>query len=101
MRLVPSLALTLAWALPSIAAPPQPGDRAGGFTFKDTRYLTRSLDDFPQAKAFAVVFLDTGCPVAARYVPALRKLEEEYRAKGVQFVALFPGAEDSVIGLAA
>jgi peroxiredoxin/mono/diheme cytochrome c family protein len=76
-------------------------DRAADLTFKDTRFLTRSLADFPSAKAVVLVFLDTGCPVAARYGPTLRKLEEEYRPKGVQFVALFAGAEDSIAGLAA
>lgn len=75
-------------------------DRVADLTFKDTRFLTRSLADFPSAKAIVLVFLDTGCPVA-RYGPTLKKLEGKYRGKGVQFVALFPGAEDTIAGLAA
>jgi len=83
------------------ANPPQPGDVVGDCTFKDTRYLNRSLADFKDAKAIVVVFLDTGCPIVPRYLPTLKKMEQEYRTKGVHFLGLFPGADDSVIGLAA
>ncbi|MFL5329761.1 MAG: redoxin family protein [Gemmataceae bacterium] len=74
-------------------------DKVADIKFRDIHYLTRSLEDLP-GKAVVFVFMDTGCPVAARYVPELKKLETEFRDKGVRFVALFPGAEDSIAALA-
>src|SRR5258708_800609 len=48
-------------------------------TFKDIRYLQRSLDDFPKKKAVVLVFTDTSCPLTQRYFPTLKQLEKEYR----------------------
>lgn len=42
------------------------GDRISNLTFKDIHYLPRSLDDFPKAKAFVLVFTDTTCPIVQR-----------------------------------
>jgi hypothetical protein len=70
-------------------------------TFKDVRYLTRSLDDFPRAKAFALVFTTTSCPLVGRYLPALSRLEREYRARGVQFLSVNVGEDDTIADMAA
>src|SRR4051812_34601936 len=83
----------------TIAADLKSGDRIANVSFKDTHYLARSLDDLP-GKAIVIAFMDTSCPVAARYVPELKKLEAEFRDQEVRFVALFPGADDSIIALA-
>jgi len=93
------MAALIPWLI--LGSSPPAGDGVANLSFKDARYLNRSLADFRDVKAIVLVFLDTGCPVAARYAPTLRKLEDELRPKGVQFVALFPGAEDSIAGLAA
>ncbi|HMF11401.1 MAG TPA: redoxin family protein [Gemmataceae bacterium] len=70
-------------------------------TFKDIHYLPRSLDDFGKKKAFVLVFTNTTCPIVQRSLPTLQALEKEYRAKGVQFVAVNVGADDSIIQVAA
>jgi thiol-disulfide isomerase/thioredoxin len=70
------------------------------FTFKDIRYLTRSLDDFSDKKAFVLVFTSTTCPLVPRYLPTLQKLEKHYRARGVQFLAVNVGPEDSIRAMA-
>jgi thiol-disulfide isomerase/thioredoxin/mono/diheme cytochrome c family protein len=85
----------------AMAAAPAPGDRIPVLAFQDTRFLNRTVDDLKAEKATVVVFLDTGCPLVARYVPTLKRLEAEYRAKGVRFVGLFPNAEESVTAIAA
>jgi hypothetical protein len=72
-----------------------------GLTFKDIRYSTRSLDDFPDVKAFVLVFTNTSCPLAQRYWPTLRKLEKVYRPRGIQFLAVNVGPEDSILAMAA
>jgi peroxiredoxin len=76
------------------------GARVGNLAFKDIRYVNRSLADFPKAKAFALVFVDAGCPLAQRYLPTLQQIEADYRDKGVVVVALNSGA-DSVTATAA
>jgi hypothetical protein len=76
------------------------GDRIGNLSFKDIHYLPRSLDDFPKARAFVVWFTNTSCPVAQRYLPLLRVLEKEYRAKGVQFLAINEGPGDTILAVA-
>jgi thiol-disulfide isomerase/thioredoxin len=47
-----------------------------------------------------LVFTNTSCPVAARYLPVLQAMEKEYRGKGVQFVALNAASEDSLLAMA-
>jgi len=77
------------------------GSHIGHLTFKDIRYLSRSLDDFPGRKAFVLVFTSTDCPLVSRYLPVLNRLEKEYGPRGVQFLAVNVGAEDSIVGMAA
>jgi thiol-disulfide isomerase/thioredoxin/mono/diheme cytochrome c family protein len=69
--------------------------------FKDIHYLPRSLDDFGKKKAFVLVFTNTTCPVVQRYMPTLKSLEKDYRDKGVQFLAVNVGADDSIVQMAA
>src|SRR5207249_3487972 len=51
--------------------------------------------------AFVLCFTNTTCPLVQRYLPVLQALEKEYRDKGVQFVAVNCGAEDSIVAMAA
>src|SRR5262249_45275714 len=69
--------------------------------FKDIRYLSRSIRDFGDKKAFVFVFVETGCPIAEKYLPVLHKLERTYRDQGVQFVAVNSGPNDTVVATAA
>jgi peroxiredoxin len=77
------------------------GDQIGKLTFKDIRYLTRSLDDFHNKKAFVLAFTTTSCPLAQRYLPSLAELDKSYRDKGVQFLSVNVGADDSIVATAA
>lgn len=77
------------------------GTRIDGLSFKDTRYLSRTLDDLPPSKATVLVFTTTSCPLVGRYLPHLSKLEKEYRSKGVQFVNLDCEADSSIRAAAA
>jgi thiol-disulfide isomerase/thioredoxin len=76
------------------------GERVGNLTFKDIRYLPRSLADFPRARAFVLVFTNTTCPLVQRYLPMLRAMEKDYRGKGVQFLAINEGADDTITAVA-
>src|SRR5947208_7220379 len=77
------------------------GTRVADLTFHDIRYLKRSLADFPKAKAFALVFVDAGCPLAQRYLPTLQQIDSDYRDKDVVVLAVNSGAADSVSATAA
>ncbi len=100
-RSVPALVLVL---LAPLAArgddPVKVGDRIGKLKFTDIRSLPRTLDDFGTKKAIVLVFTNTTCPVAQRYLPTLQALEREYRGKEVQFVAVNAAEEDSLIAMA-
>jgi thiol-disulfide isomerase/thioredoxin/mono/diheme cytochrome c family protein len=76
------------------------GDAVGKLKFIDIRYLPRSLDDFGSRKAFVLVFTNTSCPLAKRYLPVLQTLAQDYRTDDVQFVGLNAAAEDSIIAMA-
>ena len=109
-RVIPiSLATLTAFAL--ITARPGParadghrlaiGQVAPAIEFKDIRSLVRSLDDFGTKAAYVIVATSTTCPIAAKSLPALDAIERRYRAKGVQFLALNVGPDDSIADAAA
>src|SRR5262249_5583905 len=87
--------------VPAAAAEVKIGTTVKDLTFKDTRYLRRTLDDLPRSKAYVLAFTATTCPLVGRYLPTLKKLEQDYRDKGVQFVAVNVGADDSIRAMAA
>src|SRR5215212_4504363 len=76
------------------------GERVGKLKFTDIRYLPRTLDDFGAKKAVVLVFTNTSCPLAQRYLPTLQALHAEYKDKGVQVVAVNSADEDSVVAMA-
>ncbi len=76
------------------------GTKIGSLGFKDIRYLPRSLADFKDKKAFVLAFTTNGCPLAERYLSVLQRLEKDFRSKGVQFLAINVGADDSILDLA-
>ncbi len=69
--------------------PDKIGVEAKDLSFKDIRSLNRSLSDLGEAKAYALVFLNTDCPIAQRYLPRLEEMNKKYAAAGVQFVAVY------------
>ncbi|HMF11716.1 MAG TPA: redoxin family protein, partial [Gemmataceae bacterium] len=101
------VAVLLALLFPAARLDPARGEEIAlgktvpNLTFKDIRYLPRSLDDFGKKKAFVLVFTNTTCPVVQRFMPTLKALEKDYRGKEVQFVAVNVGAEDSILQVAA
>ncbi|MGL4549627.1 MAG: redoxin family protein, partial [Gemmataceae bacterium] len=93
------MSLLASLCLAACAAAPPPSGVA--LTFKDIRFLTRSLDDFPHARAYVLAFTSTSCPLVGRYLPGLSRMEKAYRGRGVQFLAVNVGADDSIAAMAA
>src|SRR5262249_46170775 len=77
------------------------GAKIDDLRFKDIRFLARSLADFGDKKAFVLVFVDSDCPLAQKYLPVLDRLERGYRDKGVQFIAVNSGLHDTITVMAA
>jgi peroxiredoxin len=85
---------------PALAKTTQIGEVVPNFEFKDIRYLQRTLSDLSNHKGFALVFLNTDCPISRRYLPRLRELDACYTEKDIQFVGVFCSAEDTVMEMA-
>jgi peroxiredoxin len=68
--------------------------------FKDIRYVARTLDDLGAHKACVLVFTNITCPVAQKYWPRLKRLDAEFRRRGVQFVAVNAATDDSIVQMA-
>jgi hypothetical protein len=47
------------------------------------------------AAATVLVFLSPECPIANRYAPEIRRLEERFAARGARFYLVYPRAEDT------
>jgi thiol-disulfide isomerase/thioredoxin len=93
----------LAWGTTALAAGDAEvafGSTVKNLTFKDIRCLTRTLDDLPRSKAYVLVGTTTTCPLVQRYLPVLSRLEKAYRDRGVQFIALNVGADDTIRAMA-
>jgi thiol-disulfide isomerase/thioredoxin len=86
----------LAWG----AERPAVGTEVKDLQFKDIRYLTRSLKDLGEAKAYVLVFSNTTCPLVQKYWPKLKRLDEQYRSQGVQFVSINISIDDEISELA-
>ena len=50
---------------------------------------------FGDKKAYIFVFVDSNCPLVQKYLPVLDRLDRAYRDKGVQFVAVNSGPNDT------
>ena len=70
-------------------------------TFTDIRTVRHSLSDLGEHKAIVLVFTTTDCPLVRRYIPRLGELAIKSRDRGVAFVAVNVGADDTIREMAA
>ncbi|REK17973.1 MAG: thioredoxin family protein [Planctomycetota bacterium] len=64
------------------------GTKAPEFSLPNVDGRQVSLSDFPNAKAYLVVFMCNHCPYVIHVAPELAKLAEEYQKKGVAVVGI-------------
>jgi peroxiredoxin len=76
------------------------GERVPNTAFKDIWYVSRSLNDFGEKKAYVLAFYCNTCPVAQRYTPKLEALHQEFADQDVQFIGINVGTEDSIMDMA-
>jgi len=89
MAVTESRMLSLGTLAPSFELPAaNPGvDDAGG--------ATRSLDDYPDAEAYVVVFSCNHCPYVKHIEDALVDVARMYQSRGVQFIAICSNNTDT------
>jgi thiol-disulfide isomerase/thioredoxin len=98
MRLLPALALLPA-ALFALADEPATlalGAPAPAFALPGIDGKLHRLSDYASAPVLAVVFTCNHCPTAQLYEARLIQLVNDYRPKGVAFVAISPNAPEAV-----
>ncbi len=94
--------LLLTSAAAAEAKPLAVGDKAPDVaSLRDVRGNRRLLHGFKDNKALVLVFLGTECPVSNLYLPGLLALEKTYRARGVQFLAVYPNEPEDLDRVAA
>lgn len=58
------------------------------FGLRSTDNKTVSLDDFPQAKGYIIIFTCNHCPFAKLYTQRINDLQKQYQEKGVPVLAI-------------
>ncbi len=74
----------------------KPGAKAPDFDLPGIDGKNWKLADFDKSKILVVIFTCNHCPTAQYYEERIKKLVEDYQAKGVAFVAISPNDPDSV-----
>src|ERR1700739_3526456 len=72
------------------------GAQAPEFSLPGIDGKTHTLDEYKAAKVLVIVFTCDNCPTAHLYETRLKKLVDEYKPKGVAFVAIQPNDPDAV-----
>ena len=73
------------------SAPPAPD-----FNLKGIDGKQHKLGEYRSAKALAVMFICNHCPASQLYEDRIKKMADDYRAKGVQFLAIQPNAVSAI-----
>jgi len=100
MRLVLTAVIVAMLAAIPAASAVDLGGKVDNVTFKDIRFLPRTLDDLGEPKAYVLAFYSNTCPLAQRYMPKLQKLHEEYGDEGVAVVGVNAGVTDTIMDMA-
>jgi hypothetical protein len=104
MRFVAALAAVFAAAVCSVGVNASEGTNAGGITVVDIDGHARnpfasaghasSVHTTPaqasSARARVFLFVRTDCPITNRYAPELRRLSQEFGARGAEFWLVYP-----------
>lgn len=72
------------------------GAKAPDFELPGVDGKTYALKDFDGSKVLVIVFTCNHCPTAQYYEERLKKIVDDYKAKGVAVVAISPNDENSV-----
>lgn len=83
-----------------LPAQEQRAEPVADFEVLDIRYLRRSLSDLSGKRGTCLFFVSNTCPLVLRYLPRFKQLHAEFSERGIRFLAINVGAEDSVMSMA-
>jgi peroxiredoxin len=66
------------------------GDKASDFKLKNVDGKSVSMNDYPDAKGFTVIFTCNHCPYAIAYEDRIIELDKKYKALGYPVIAINP-----------
>jgi thiol-disulfide isomerase/thioredoxin len=72
------------------------GSAAPDFALPGVDGKTHRLKDFAGAKVLAVIFTCNHCPTAQAYEERIKRIVDDYKPKGVAFVAISPSSPEGV-----
>jgi len=96
-----TLAGALAHGGDAIAPASLSGRRTDNFTLRDFYGKRRSLTDYKDKRVVVLAFLGAECPLARLYGDRLASLQQDYAAKGVQFLGIDSNRQDAITEIAA
>ena len=92
--MVPFIKITLVAIFASLSFPPptiyKVGDEVADFTLKNVDGRFISLNNFPSAKGFIIVFTSNRCPVAKVYQKRLIELNSKFAREGYPLILINP-----------
>src|SRR5207249_6575054 len=72
------------------------GAAAPDFNLKGIDGKQHKLHEYRSAKALAILFICNHCPASQLYEDRMKKMADDYRGKGVQFLAIQPNAVSAI-----
>lgn len=88
------VALTLGATGSTLAKGIEIGAKLDDFVLKDTRSKEHSYKSLKGENGTLIIFLSAQCPVVEIYNKRINALAAEYKAKGINFVGLYPNATE-------
>ncbi len=71
------------------------GSKIENFTMPDPNGKDHSYEDLKGKNGSLIVFLSAQCPVVKMYNDRINALAEEYKAKGINFIGIYPNHTES------
>lgn len=87
---IPVLLLFLAATLSLTAGGYEIGDKAADFRLQNVDGRMVSMDDYPDAKGFIIIFTCNHCPYSVAYEDRIIDIDNTYRPKGYPVIAINP-----------
>jgi len=68
-----------------------------GMSLKNLEGKFEYVGNLKKMKAYVIFFLSPECPLCQSYSLTIKKLNEKFKSKGIDFVAIVPGTEYSLL----
>jgi len=94
MRIMRSMMMGV--LLATVAAGALAGEKLKDFELRDVSGKQHRLSDYKDSKAIVIMFIATRCPVSNAYNERMVSLYNDYKDKGVTFLAINSNKQESV-----